>query len=93
MLGSSSPRTPFGALGRMAPKLVIIAGALRPHHRRRSLLPSGASLAFFVERSSKAPDDQAPNCRRIAKADFRLRGMDVDVDVLQRDVEEQRRDG
>jgi hypothetical protein len=59
-----------------------------PHHRRRGLLVGGASVASVVERSAKAADDQPAHRRRVAEADFGLGRVDVDVDVLERDLEE-----
>src|SRR5947209_20132324 len=61
----------------------------RPHDRRGGLLAGGAALALFVERLAEAADDQPANRRGIAEANLGLGRMHVDVDLLQRNVEEQ----
>ena len=82
--GSGTP-----AFAGMTSECGIVRRARGPHHRRRGLLARGAALAFLVERVAQAADDQPAHRRRIAEADLGLGRVDVDVDLLERDVEEQ----
>ena len=49
-------------------------------------------MTFGVERGTEATDDQAANRRRIAEANLGLGGVHINVDVLQRHLDEQRCD-
>jgi hypothetical protein len=50
-----------------------------------------AALAFGVERCAEPADDQPPHGLRIAEPDFGLGRVNVDVDLVSRDLDEQRR--
>src|SRR3954453_9650923 len=67
-------------------------GACRPHHRHGGLLAGGAALAFLIERAAEAANDLPAHCRGVAEADFGLGRVDVDVDLLERNVDEEDRD-
>ena len=69
----------------------VVAFARRPHHRRRSLLASGAALALLVKRSPQPADYESTDARRVAETDLDLGRVNVDVDLFERDVEEQSR--
>ena len=65
--------------------------ALGLPHRQRSLArPLGAAMARRVERAPQAADDHPAHQRRITEADLGLGGMDVDVDLIGRNLEKQR---
>ncbi len=49
-------------------------------------------MACLVERAPQAADDQAADSRGIAKAHLGLGRVDVDVDLVERDLEEQSSD-
>ena len=49
-------------------------------------------MAGLVERGAQAADDQPAHRRRIAEADLGLGRVDVDVDLVERHLEEQGRD-
>ena len=48
--------------------------------------------AFLVQRVAEPADDQPAHRGGVAEADLGLGGMDVDVDLVERDLEEQGRD-
>src|SRR3954469_18432295 len=77
------------ACAEMAIQCLIVGGTGRPQHRRRRLGSGGAALAFLVERMAKTADNEAAHGSRIAKSHFRLGRVDVDVDLVERDFEEQ----
>src|SRR3954454_16382935 len=66
--------------------------ARRPHDRRRGLLAGRAALAFLIERATQAADDEAAHRGRIAETNLGLGRMDIDVDLVEWNIEEQRRD-
>jgi hypothetical protein len=53
-----------------------------PVAKRGGVGALGRAMAGFVECMAKAADDETPDRARVAKADFRLRGMDVDVHFI-----------
>ena len=72
----------------------------RPDRRRRNRLrlPGGQGCgvgildspeAFGIQRTAQAGHDHATDQRRVAKAHFGLGGMDVDVHLQRRDIQEQ----
>src|SRR5205807_8675942 len=81
-----------GGRAKRQSRLRLVALARGPQDRCSDLLTRRAALALFVERVAEPADDQPTDRSRIAEADFGLCRVDVDVDLLERDVEEQSRD-
>src|SRR5688500_15993338 len=80
------------AFAGMTMELLVVGGARSPHHRRGRLIVCRAAVPGLVERMAKTADNQPAHRRRVTEANFGLGRVDVDVDVLEWNLEEQRRD-
>ena len=69
--------------------VAVEIGFTLPVPERRRARPLRGAVAGFVEGVAKAADDQAANAGGILEADLGLGRMDVDVDLLGRNVDEQ----
>ena len=62
-----------------------------PVDGRRKLLPRRAPMPRLLQRGPQSPDNQPAHPRWIAKPDLGLGRVDIDVDLVPRNLDEQRR--